>query len=669
MASYPCRLARLLSQAGVGLGFVIFAASSLASSALAEEAGDPVEEIVVYGEERPAMDVLTGSTITRIEVDDRLLEGARIDDLLADTPGVQIRRFGGAGDRFEISIRGSRPEQVPVFLDGFRLDTSLTGSSDLSTLCLDILQEIQVTRGAGAARSGSGAIGGVVNLVSRRPGEEPETKIRGSAGNFDSFEGSVRHARRIGDWDLSMGYCGFRTEGDFEYQQIGAETDGQITAATPILRRINNESERHTGLAQIGRSLGEGKIRVTQLVTNLDRGSPGLGLAGSQRAFADEKNFSTLSALAFEHPVKGLPHGRLDLGLAHRFERNHFKDPQVQIATSDPINTRTEVHGLVGSASLRAQHAALRGKHAWTLFAEGRFDRRDSNEASDKSRRSIALRAELESRWWKNRISVTPSIRLERYSGLDLEWLPSFAIQVEPVDGLVLRSSISRSYRAPSFQELYLPDKGFESGNPNLEPEEAWSYEIGGILQSPFDAPWLDFEIEGVYFAGEIDQGIAFQLVSSTRLSFVNTGRAETDGYELTLRWRPHEWVNMTGSRTVTRGELESSGCAISGIAASQTDARIELGPRDRFKVVGELHYTGRIALNSGCAASLPSRISYDASAGVDLTQLPIPYVDRVAKSLWLSVRGRNLGNIAQYDTRSFPQPGRNFSVALEGAF
>ncbi|MGY8738480.1 MAG: TonB-dependent receptor plug domain-containing protein, partial [bacterium] len=122
------------------------------------------EEMLVVGDPNTAMDVLAGATTTRIDAGVRLLEGVGLDDLLAEVPGVQIRRFGGTGEPFEISIRGSSPQQVPVFLDGVRIESALTSRSDLSVLCLDVLDEIQVTRGPGAARSGSGAIGGVVNL-------------------------------------------------------------------------------------------------------------------------------------------------------------------------------------------------------------------------------------------------------------------------------------------------------------------------------------------------------------------------------------------------------------------------------------------------------------------------------------------------------------------------
>ena len=624
--------------------------------------------MVVFGEKRPVMDVLAGATTTRVDVDERLLEGARIDDLLAEMPGVQIRRFGGVGERFEISIRGSRPEQVPVFLNGLRLDTSLTGRSDLSTLCLDVLQEIQVTRGAGAARSGSGAIGGVVNLTSRRAGAEPETRLRATAGHFDSYEGSLRHARRIGPWDLSFGYCGFHTEGDFKFQQNGFEAGGIRTGGSPILRRINNEAERHTGIAEISRALGDGRIGVTHLSSDLDRGAPGFARIETQRAEAREENYGALTSLAFEYPIEPIPQGRLDVSLAHRFERNRFRDPIPQ-SGAQPIKIRTEVHGFIGQASLRTEGTLLGGRQAASFLAEGRGDARTSNEARRESRRSVALRAELESGWWSDRVVLSPSLRFERYQGLEAKWLPSLAVRVEPSRWLELRGAVAESYRAPSFQELFLPDKGFESGNPDLKPEEALSFEVGAKITSPFDAPLLDLEIEATYFRSEIERSIVFQLVSPNKRSFVNLGRTRNEGYELSLRWQPHDWLRLTTSRTVTRSRLRSSGCSPAGIARSQTDGRLEIGPRHVFKVVGELHYTGRIFLDSGCGSFLESRISYDASASVDLTELPLPYARRLAESLWLSLRGRNLGNVSQYDTGAFPRPGRNLAVALEGVF
>ncbi|MCA9504027.1 MAG: TonB-dependent receptor [Spirochaetaceae bacterium] len=645
-------------------------------------AEEPVEEMPVIGARRPAMDVLAGASTTRIGTDERLVELARIDDLLAEVPGVQVRRFGGVGERFELSIRGSRPEQVPVFLDGVRLDTSLTGSSDLSTLCLDVLDEIQVTRGAGAARAGTGAIGGVVNLVSRPARAEPETRVRLAGGSFESIEGSIRHARRRGPWEASFSYCGFRTKGDYRFQRARFVTDGTPIGSATILERINNEAVRHTGLAQIGRSVGRGELRLSQLTSGLVRGVP--GSERDQRAEAREHNVSTLTALRFEHPLARPTSAReadpgdadrssaptLELVLAHRYERNDYRDPAPQLLLArDPIDSTTRLHGLSGRLGVRGEVTALGGLHALSLVGEGRYDRRTSNEAEAESRAGFALRAELDASWWQDRLHLAPSLRLERYEGLDLEWIPALHVRVDPLDWITLRAAIARSYRIPSFQELYLPDRGFERGNPDLRPERAWSGEAGVTLHSPFEADWLDARVDFTAFAGEIDDSIAYQVISTNVASFRNTGRSQTRGYELAVAWQPHPWVRLTAARTVTRAELESIDRQVAGVAVSQTDGRLELGPRDRLRLVGEIHYTGRINASQGGNAVIPSRISFDASAAIDLAKFP-PLRERArGRALWLSVRGRNLGDEALRDARFLPRPGRSFAVALESVF
>ena len=627
---------------------------------------EPVEELIVTGVAPPSMDVLAGATTTRIETDARLAEGQQLSDVLAEIPGLQIRRFGGVGERFEISIRGSRPEQVPVFLDGVRLDTSLTGSSDLSTLCLDVLQEVQVVRGAGASRAGTGAIGGVVNLVSRRVTQEPETRLRLAGGNFGTGEGSVRHARRIGAWDASLAYCGFHTEGDYRFQRARRLIDGVPVGSVTTLERINNQADRHTALAHLGRALGPGELRLTQLVTHLERGVPGSEF--DQRPNSLERDVSTLSSVVYDAPLAALAGSSLDFALSHRFERSDYRDPDAFLG-GEPIDTETGVHNLTARSGARLERELLAGHHAFSLLAEGRFDERSSNAANQKSRLGGALRVELESGWLSERLRISPSLRMERWEGLDAEWIPGIHVLVKPIAWLDLRAAGARSYRIPSFQELYLPDRGFERGNEDLRPEDALSGEIGATLRSPFDSDWLAFELETTWFWSRIDDSIAFQLISTNVVAPVNTGRSDTRGYELALRYSPHPWLRMIASRTVTRAEIADTGNPVAGIAASQTDGRIEFGPVDLLKLVGEIHYTGRIPVSGGGAASLRSRITYDASASIDLAKIPKLPFERISKSLWLSLRGRNLSDEAVRDSRYFPRPGRNFAVALESVF
>ncbi len=637
------------------------ASSALAAEDAAGREAPPVEEMVVFGEQRSGPDVLAGATTSVLSADEGLLEGARIDDLLSDVPGVQIRSFGGAGEPFEISIRGSRPQQVPVFLDGVRIESTLTSRTDLSALCLDVLDEIQVTRGAGAARAGSGAIGGVVNLVSRPARDEPETKLRFSGGHFETFEGSVRHARRLGAWGLSLAYCGFGTEGDFEYQRASTSTGG---GANPVERRRNNDAERHTGLVRAEREIGAVRLGLTQLATHLERGTPGQEL--NPRLEARDEHWALLSIARLDAPLEGVPDGHAELVVAHQHERDDFEDPVPQLGFG-AIDTETTSDTLTPRLTASGTFDALGADLEASLLLEGRLDTVASNEANRRSRAGGAVRLEATAHWLSDRLRVSPSLRVERYQGLDTEWIPGLFVEAEATDWLLVKGSASRSYRAPAFGELYLPDRGFERGNENLDAESAWNFEIGAVVKSPFASPLLDFEIEATYFAGEIDDSIVFTRISPFTSSFVNTGRAETRGHEVIVRWRPHEWVRMSAARTVTDSRDKASDTPLPGVARSQIDARVEIGPRDRFKLLGELQYTGDIYTSPGGLAKLDSRVLYDASAGIDLARIDaIPLPDRL-RSLWLVVRGRNLGNIATRDAAFFPRPGRNVMVSIEG--
>lgn len=622
---------------------------------------DPVEEMVVVGEQRPTPDVLAGATTSVLSADEGLLEGARIDELLADLPGVQIRNFGGAGEPIELSIRGSSPQQVPVFLDGVRIESTLTSRTDLSALCLDVLDEIQVTRGAGAARAGSGAIGGVVNLVSRPAQQAPETKVRFSGGHFETYEGSLRHARRIGDWGLSLAYCGFGTEGDFEYQRASTSTGG---GSNPVERRVNNDAERHTGLVRAERRIGRFELGLTQLTTHLERGTPGQEI--NPRLEARDEILTLLSVARIGTSLENVPEGRAEFLVAHQHERDDFEDPVPQFGF-DGLDVETTSDSLTPRLTVAGSFVALGADLDASVLLEGRFDTRASNEANRRSRAGGAVRVEATAHWLADRLRVSPSLRVERFEGLDTEWIPGLFLEAEATDWLRLKGSASRSYRAPSFGELFLPDKGFERGNEKLDAESAWNFEIGGVITSPFASPLLDFEIEGTWFAGEIDDSIVFTRISPFTSSFVNTGRAQTRGHEISIRWRPHEWIRVTAARTVTDSKDKGSNTQLPGIARSQIDARLELGPRDWFKLLGELQYTGDIFTSPGGLAKLDSRVLYDASASVDLARIEaIPLPERL-RSLWFVVRGRNLGNVATRDAAFFPRPGRNVTIAVEG--
>jgi len=121
----------------------LIAALALGLAASAEEpAREPepeAEEMVVRGVRTGALDPIPAASTDVLFADDYTAEQKSLADLLAETEGVFVRRFGGAGDRAEVSIRGSAPSQVVVAIDGVRANSSLTGGLDLTRACLPTL--------------------------------------------------------------------------------------------------------------------------------------------------------------------------------------------------------------------------------------------------------------------------------------------------------------------------------------------------------------------------------------------------------------------------------------------------------------------------------------------------------------------------------------------------
>ncbi|MBW1886684.1 MAG: TonB-dependent receptor plug domain-containing protein, partial [Deltaproteobacteria bacterium] len=85
---------------------------------------DPdAEEIVVWGVRTGSLPPIPGPSTLTLFTDDFVAENKSLADILSETEGISVRRFGGAGDRSEVTIRGSTPSQVVVTLDGVRTNS------------------------------------------------------------------------------------------------------------------------------------------------------------------------------------------------------------------------------------------------------------------------------------------------------------------------------------------------------------------------------------------------------------------------------------------------------------------------------------------------------------------------------------------------------------------
>lgn len=602
-------------------------------------------------------------------------EETSLERMLEQVPGVQMRRFGGPGELSEIAIRGSTASQVVVLLDGVRLNTAQFGSVDLSSVPASLVERVEVSRGGGGSiQTGSDAIGGVVNIVTRRPGAAPRTDLVGAFGSFGTGEVSASQTGRLGKLELGLGYDFFRTDGNYEFSRGRVVVDGQEIPTPPgQVERINNEIENHSGLFSLGREFGERlylAFRDNLFYSSAGRPGPafGPGAAAQQSATAHQRrtrNLADLSLQATELTALDLD---AELRLFHRFDRSRFKDPEPPQGA--PVDSDDYNQALGGRAQLRRELSLGASRHAASLGLELRGDWLDSKTSGEHDRATLGVFLQDDVEWLAGRLRLVPALRFDHTGGFGAEWLPHLGVVAAPLPWLRFKANAGRSYRVPNYDELYL-DEGSLRGNPNLRPEQAWDVDAGVELAfaslGPLDA--VRFEVAGFY--RDIDESIVFQFVSSNVQAATNTGPALASGVELGGSLALG-WLGFRGSYTWLDTEAKATGEPLPGRPRYEYDLRLVLEPpAGWFKLVGERLTTSSIPANAGGSRIISGRSVYNASAVLNLGLIPgMPENLRLrSRRLLLSVNGTNLSDQAVRDAQGFPQPGRMFVFRLEAGW
>ena len=629
-----------------------------------------VEQMVVYGVRTGELPSIPGAATNLIFADDFVAEHKSLTDLLSETEGISVRRFGGAGDRSEISIRGSSASQVVVTLDGARANSLLTGGFDLSRVCLPLLDRVEITRGAGTTAEGSGAVGGVVNVVTRGAIDGPETRLAFSAGAFETFEGSLIHSDTIGAFDFTVGYCGFDTEADFEFSRPTEIVDGvPATFAPPTATRLNNDRVQHGGTFGIHFPLGSGEVGVSNYTVYSSGGEPGIdsgnGASAGQALEARSRDLSTLTQLGWTGSSPIGVEGEFQAAFYHRFESSNFRNP---IGTPPRLPIDVEVHLSTFGARLEDTWAGeiLDQSHQTDLKLDFAHDRLTSTEQSQRERPRLGTGLTETLRFFDERLVLSAGVRVDWTQGFDVEGLPSFGIVISPFPWVRIRAQAGRAYRAPNFDELFHPDEGFIRGNADLLPEDAWNFGAGLEVRFARVGVFSEIDLRAGWFRREIDESILWVLKNANTIAPENTGSATTDGFELSAAFNLSRFLRISANHTETQSRRDLTGKRLSGQASHETSARVRLGQEEAWKLIAEMQRVGVIFVDEGGGRRLPARTVWNASAAVNLAEMPWLPIQGVAADLWLFVEIENISDEAVRDVRSFPQPGRHLTSGLE---
>jgi len=154
------------------------------------------------------------------EEDFRTYHYATVDEALRNLPGVEIRRSGSLGKTSSISIRGANSNQVQVLVDGVRVKSPTLGQVDLSDLSPDLIDRIEIIRGSQSTLYGADAMGGVVNIITKK-GQGPfQASVQQEAGNYGTLQSRVQAS---GAWKIfNYSFSASHLESNGQFQNDGS---------------------------------------------------------------------------------------------------------------------------------------------------------------------------------------------------------------------------------------------------------------------------------------------------------------------------------------------------------------------------------------------------------------------------------------------------------------
>jgi iron complex outermembrane receptor protein len=616
-------------------------------------------------------------------------------DALADTVGVQVRRFGGLGDFSTVSIRGFSPGQVQVYLDGVPLSRADNETVNLSDLPLDAVDHVEVYRGTTPLAFAQSGPGGVVNVVTRRPEGAPLAAASASYGSFDTRKGTIAVGNSHGAWDglLFAQYLGSQGDFDFTNRTPAAQNPQEFQDT-----RINNAFDQGNLTARLVYRGTPLTVAVTADSFAKSQGLPGRGEVQSKTAHQD-----TFRQVA-DVTVGLAPSGPFSIGAEAKLYGLHqeqtFESHDLKYGASDNDDTSTTVGGqLVLRGSVGAHHVP------GLLLASGveRFVSHDAiggqtlrpGTSPPRTRARLTLAGEDEILLLGDRVSVVPSVRWELYrdvfpgdprlkipgpSGSKTQDFvsPRLGLRADLGSGTTLLANGGRSARIPNLTELF-GTSGTIRGNPDLRPETATSWDLGFRFRSPWTNDVVTAaSFEYAYFSSDVDDVIVFVPSTQNLFRAMNLDAATIRGHETSLRLAFVDRVLLTTNYT-HQDALDASddpnfnGNQLPGRPADEAYARLELvwSPERPLPLgaIGARLWPGKVWYDVDLIADnfldpanrMPVGSRELHGVGLDLT---LPWW-----GLRFAAEAKNITDDQTEDAAGFPLPGRTLFFTISYGF
>lgn len=596
---------------------------------------------------------------------------ATLEDALASVPGLHIVPAGGPGGVASVFIRGSNSGHVLVLRDGVPVNdpSDPGGQFNFGVDPLDDVARIEVVRGPMSSLYGSGAIGGVINIITRHGAGRPRATLDLAAGLPRAWRGRAGLSGSVGrfDYNLNVGRvdeAGFDTTPRRESVHTGARNPYKATTASLELGVTPVEGTRISLY-----------LRARQADFNLDDvGYPAFD--STQYTGSDSNLFGRIGV------ASRLLDGRLQTRLTLS-QLNSDREYLQRLEAADPNQASgdTRYHGrrtmLQWENTLHfedrgpardiallfgASHAQDSAHSSLNTVSGGFAYQSDVRASASTDAGHVGVQATL-----FRRLTLTADARGEgtSYGGGALTWRAGAVLAV-PELWSRLKFSYGTGFRAPSLFDLFGVDSAGYAGNPHLRPERSQGWELGWAVDLPGAGRADLATLEVTWFDNRIHDLITTVFNATyTASTSQNVDRAATHGVEASLTLRPAGWLDVIASYTFTEARDLTTGAALLRRPRHQASLDARIRPWRGMSIAPALIYTGPfqdyLVDDSGYPAGV-GRARAGFVANLTVSQ-------QIRPGLTAYLEGRNIFGSRFEPASGYQMPGTQLFAGLRARF
>ncbi len=486
-----------------------------------------IDEVVVTGT-RNATDVRhlsqTVSVVNRERIE-QTMRPSLLPVLTENVPGLFTTSRGvmgygvSGGAAGGISLRGlsGGSARLMVLIDGHPQYAGIFGHPIADAYQSLLADKVEVLRGPASVLYGSNAMGGVINIVTRRMHEDGiKTSLHTGYGSYNTLETELTNSIRKGRFSSVVSGSYNRTDGHREnmpFEQYGgyAKLGYELTGNWSTYADVNATHFNATYPGPVSAPLLEGDQRITRGVTS----------------FALENHYDrTSGALSFFY------------NWGNHWINDGYTPSKGESPQNGRFNSRDDMMGISlyqNTRFFKGNRITLGvdwfryGGKAWTKFVKGE-NAGTQRDLVDKHENELAGYVDLRQNIG-NWLTFNAGLRVDHHSRVGTEWVPQTGLAFHLPHGVELKASATKGFRYPILRETYM----FPPQNPDLEPESMWNYELA--LSQSLLSGCLSYGVNLFYIDGN-NLIMTLPNPNGSGMLNQNSGSIDNKGVELQASYR-----------------------------------------------------------------------------------------------------------------------------------